>query len=469
MWYKIRAGIELLLGVRNKDGSYKAKFSKNWELKKLIGNYITFFMIFCTTLYFIKPSLNIKDHRLWVFAIITCICLVICTSEEYYSSDKSKSEDIYNKLVITLTALLLSYVLFIAISSPFISYGKHARILESEVKYKSVSEFPITLEDINIIGTQEAEVLARQAVVENKDLAYKYKVRSISHIIVKGKPYAVAELGKRGVLERLKVLEAIPGYILVDKELGTASYIDVEEGLRYSNDAAFLNNLRRYIKTHDLASIISRPVLELDENMEPVWVLPVIKNKVGYFGGKDIVFAYTVDPITGEISKVSKDNGWIDNMYTNKILEDQLSWHSYYVNGDGRLELILGDQDMLKVVSNDIVYNGSNWFFMKEGSINGDTTGVYFVNKLTKEVIFYKTILDDNPTGIVRSDNGVDTDSTDNQVFPINVDGRLLYIFRGTERGKMSSYVILDASNYSNVISGDNIADLKTKLDILTK
>lgn len=106
---------------------------------------------------------------------------------------------------------------------------------------------------------------------------------------------------------------------------------------------------------------------------------------------------------------------------------------------------------------------------MKEGSINGDTTGVYFVNKLTKEVIFYKAAVDDNPTGIVRSDNGVDTDSTDNQVFPINVDGRLLYIFRGTDRNKMSSYVILDASNYNNVISGDNIADLKTKLDILTK
>ena len=29
MWYKIRTGIELLLGIRNKDGSYKAKSSKN--------------------------------------------------------------------------------------------------------------------------------------------------------------------------------------------------------------------------------------------------------------------------------------------------------------------------------------------------------------------------------------------------------------------------------------------------------
>ena len=70
---------------------------------------------------------------------------------------------------------------------------------------------------------------------------------------------------------------------------------------------------------------------------------------------------------------------------------------------------------------------------------------------------------------IVRSDNGVDTDSTDNQIIPINVDGRLLYIFRGTGRDKMSSYVILDASDYNNTVSGDNIADLKTKLDILTK
>ena len=469
MWYKIRTGIELLLGIRNEDGSYKAKFSKNWELKKLIDNYITFFMIFCTTLYFIKPSLNIKEHRLWIFAIITSVCLVVCTSKEYCSSDKTKSEYIYTKLVSITLLLILSYVIFIAISSPFINYGKHARILESEVKYKTVSEFPITLEDINIIGTQQAEVLARQAVVETKDLAYKYKVRSISHIIVKGKPYAVAELGKRGVIERLKVLEDIPGYILVDKELGTASYIDVEEGLRYSNDAAFLNNLRRYIKTHDLVSIIGKPVLELDENMEPVWVLPVIKNKVGLFGGKDVVFAYTVDPVTGEVRKVSKENGWIDNMYTNKILEDQLSWHSSYVNGDLRLEFILGDQDMLKAISNDIFYDGSNWFFMKEGSVNRDTTGVYFVNKLTKEVIFYKAAVDDNPTGIVRSDNGVDTDSTDNQVFPINVDGRLLYIFRGTGGNGILRYVVLDASDYNNTVSGDNIADLKNKLDILIK
>ena len=43
------------------------------------------------------------------------------------------------------------------------------------------------------------------------------------------------------------------------------------------------------------------------------------------------------------------------------------------------------------------------------------------------------------------------------------------YIFRGTGGNGILRYVVLDASDYNNTVSGDNIADLKNKLDILIK
>lgn len=126
-----------------------------------------------------------------------------------------------------------------------------------------------------------------------------------------------------------------PGYIEVDLESCEARLVEVEGGLKYTPRAAVFKNLARHLRYRYRGSLFGPYSFEIDDQGKPFWIVPVLKNRVGLFGGSDIVATIVVDPRSGQSQRYAKgkEPAWVDRVVPANIAMRQANDHLGLKNG----------------------------------------------------------------------------------------------------------------------------------------
>lgn len=215
---------------------------------------------------------------------------------------------------------------------------------------------------------------------------------------VKGKLYWVAPLLHSGFFKWLtNRSEGTPGYVMVsvNDELDVRLVTNVngkDLKIKYQPDAYFSQNLDRHIYfSGHMTDPYTDISFEVDDEGNPFWVAVLYERTIG-FGGEDVTGVMTIDPETGEISKYGLHDApeWIDRIYSDHFLEDQVWYWGNYVNGWWNPS----HQDIITPVGEMVLVYGEGdscyWYQgMTSTGADNSTVGFVLINSRTKHAKFY--------------------------------------------------------------------------------
>jgi hypothetical protein len=130
---------------------------------------------------------------------------------------------------------------------------------------------------------------------------------------------------------------SVPGYVLVNAEDQHAipKYVD-GYAMRFTPGAYFGQNLQRYLYTNGYANkILMDYSFEIDDQMNPFWVVSVCHHTIGMFSGIVVDGVVIVNPQNGNIQYYSiKDvPSWVDRVIPAEIVNQYISYWGKFQNG----------------------------------------------------------------------------------------------------------------------------------------
>lgn len=127
--------------------------------------------------------------------------------------------------------------------------------------------------------------------------------------------------------------QGIPGYVIVDAENPKAKPQFIEKYLmKYSPESYMKHNLERHLYDNGYWNkILTDYSFEIDDSLNPHWVISVVEKTIGYSGEK-VDGVIIVDPISGEfVFKAVKDVPiWVDRVFPEDVIKTYISdWGEY--------------------------------------------------------------------------------------------------------------------------------------------
>jgi len=374
-------------------------------------------------------------------------------------------------------------VLPILTSAP-IFYSNSYRSLLGEVKESSFTADvePVNLSQIRIVDEETARKLADKKIGEVPALGSEVQLGELSLQKVQNKLYYVAPLEHRGIFQWLtNHSKGSKGYVMVSatnpQDVRLIQSVNGQEVfLKYQMNGFLFDYLPRYLYFHGLFNIgVSDFSFEVDDDLNPYWVVTLYKNKVGYHGS-DAVGAVTVNAQTGEISRYTIEDvpRWVDRVQPEEFVYRQIRDWGEYINGfwnslfaktgtlkptGTELHLIYGNDD------NVYWYTG-----ITSSGKDGSSVGFIMVNSRTKEAKWYKVSgADEN--GAKKSAEGQVQEKSYRSGYPIlyNIAGVPTYISPLKDKeGLLKAVAFISVENYNLVGVGPDIeSGLRTYQQVL--
>lgn len=174
------------------------------------------------------------------------------------------------------------------------------------------------------------------------DLANLFQTGVYRLQIVQGKLTWVAPLCFRGDLRNWWLnSDGPPGFVMVsavdenDARLVRADSKGQPFHIVYQPKARFLWNLDVHLKLSGyFFYALGEPIFEVDDELRPHWVVPVLSNRAGY-RLPAVVRVAIVDAESGAITWHAIDDApsWVDRAQPEDVLVDQIRWCGRYVGG----------------------------------------------------------------------------------------------------------------------------------------
>ncbi|MDD4600982.1 hypothetical protein SDC9_14980 [bioreactor metagenome] len=364
----------------------------------------------------------------------------------------------------TLVPVLTSLPLF---------YNQSYRTLLGEVKESSFSSDvePINLSQIRIVDEETAIKLAEKQIGEVPALGSEVQLGTMELQKVSNKLYYVGPLEHRGIFQWLSnYSRGSKGFVMVSAtNPQDVRLVQTLEGrdiyLKYQTKGFVMDYLPRYLYFHGIVNVgMADFSFEVDDALNPYWVVTLYKNKVGYAGG-DAVGVATVNAETGQINRYSLDNipQWIDRVHPEAFVFNQILDWGQYINGfwntlfaktgtlkpaDDQVHLIYGNDDSV------YWYTGITSFGRDES-----TVGFIMVNSRTKEAKWYK-VAGANETSARKSAEGQVQEKGYRAGYPVlyNINGVPTYIAPLKDKeGLLKSVAFVSVENYNLVGVGPDI------------
>ena len=360
--------------------------------------------------YFMIPALNFKAVELYLYAVFVVMIYLVLTilstkvfiRPEYtpYVRKRAKIPAIIIGViaVVGLVGYLCGATFFRAQS-----YSQLLTVEEGDFA-EDVAEI-----DFSSVPRLDAKNIATRTLGELSDYVSQFVVSSYAaQINYKNTPVRVNALAYGDVFKWLKnTKEGIPAYIIVDMTTQEGQIVRLENGgMRYTPDEHFNRYLARHLRFQYPTLMFEAPNLEIDENGQPYWVVPVLDKTIGLFGGADVIGAAVVDAVTGETQLVATEKGnklktescvtdpewqWLDRVYSANILNAQYNYYGKL--SGGFINSVIG-QEGVKVTSdgyNYLALNDDVYMYTGVTSISSDQSIIGFVllNQRTKETKYY--------------------------------------------------------------------------------
>lgn len=115
------------------------------------------------------------------------------------------------------------------------------------------------------------------------------------------------------------------GYIEVDQIGEQGRLVPVEGGMVYTPGAVFSHKLDRLLRFRYRSYLFGAKSFEIDDSGRPWWVVPVLRNSVGLFGGPTARGIVLVNPSSGhsEFYAPGAEPSWVDRVYPTEVVITQ--------------------------------------------------------------------------------------------------------------------------------------------------
>ncbi len=437
--------------------------------------------------YIALPAINIHSQGLWKFVLIFFVILLVIICFPHVELTGSKTRPVKMNLIqrsgrfkLILGAIILIAAIYVVgslLSSPVINAKKYQSLMNVEKGEFSEDIAQISYDQIPLLDSESASILASRKMGSLVDLASQFEVSDLyNQINYKGQPVRITPLRYAGLIKWFTNKgNGISAYIKIDMASQKTELVRLNEGMKYTLYDHFGRNLYRHLRFKYPTYIFDDISFELDENGTPYWVCSVKKYNIGLFGGQTIGRVVLCNAITGECEDYAVDQvpSWVDRVYSASLL---IQLYDYYGTlKHGYFNSILSQKDCLSTTNgyNYLAINDDVWVYTGVTSITSDQSNVGFVlmNQRTLETKYYEIegAIEDSA---MSSAEGKVQNLGYNATFPLllNIKGQPTYFMSLKDAsGLVKKYAMVNVQNYQIVATGDSVVECETNYNSLMK
>lgn len=452
--------------------------------------------IFCIAVtlvlyYFILPPISIFSAGFWIFAIIILsgAGLAFGVLDLSFLSDKKVKKKIQKNINIyirsnkkntaektgaqTLAAKIYTGIIIGAvaifiigniISAPMFRAADFAGVIEvSESDFAKDMPEVSKVTDIALMDTDSAKKLGDRKLGALANVVSQFVVsESYTQINYNGKPKKVASLEYDGFFKWIGNRDTgVPGYVMVDAIDNYADYVELENGIKYTESAYFSEDLRRVLRFAYPTKIFGNISFEVDEDGKAFYIVSCMKPKAGLFGAMDVSEVIMFNPVDGSHSLLSVGEipSWVDIVYEGNLACRKYDWKGLY--SGGFFNSIIGNKGC-KQTTDDFGYimrDDDVWYFTGVTSITADSSNIGFIlsNARTGEYKFYPVIGAEEHSAMGAAEGEVQEKGYIAS-FPslVNVSGQPSYIMVLKDaNGLVKLYALVNVQQYNMVATGE--------------
>lgn len=363
-------------------------------------------------------------------------------------------------VVIAPIVILLCLQVF---SSTFFHAKAYASVIDvTESVFEEDLPQADLVSNIALMDTATAQIVGNRTlgslshVVSQYEISYTYNQINFCRT-----PQKVANLEYAGFFKWIgNRARGIPGFVMVDPVNNSAEYKELTEPMRYVESGYFGDDLFRALRFSYPTKILGTPRFEVDDEMNPVFVVPCYAPKVLPIGALDVNEVILFDPIDGssEIYALDETPAWIDIVFDGYLASEKYNWKGTL--SGGFWNSIIGNKDC-KQTTDDfgyIVIEDDVWYYTGVTSVNSDKSNIAFIltNARTGEYKYYPVIGAEEHSAMNAAEGEVQ-EKNYTASFPalINVLGEPTYIMVLKDYGGLVKlYALVNVRQYSIVATG---------------
>lgn len=358
--------------------------------------------------YMMLPALNIHDLQMYIFLILLVVvfmasfALVCRANKKIERKEYVKKKSLVPVIIIgvILVVMAVGYVAGVTLFRAD-SYSQLMEVNDGDFE----TDFEgISYDKVPRIDAQRALTLADQQLGSLSEYKSQYVVSDYStQINYKNTPVRVAYLEYADVFKWFNnTKDGLPAYMLIDlvsQQVSAINCVDeFGEGIKYSPTELFNEKLIRHLRFQYPTELLDTPNFEIDDNMHPYWITPVLDKTIGLFGGTDVKGVIITDALNGEsqyydIEQVRTDSSlnWIDVVYSEALIIEQYNYYGKLQNGFWNSIIFQEDVNIASTGSGNIAMDDDVWVYTGVTSAESDTSNFGFIlcNQRTKETKYY--------------------------------------------------------------------------------
>lgn len=357
--------------------------------------------------YVTLPALNVHSTKFWLYSffVLALIGVVVgvfdlsrILSVQRGFAPPRKSNVVkehgrprfLRQSVVAKVGIVLIFVPIVVLiiggifSSTVFNARRYADVIEiEELAFEEDMPSVSEITNIALVDTESARILGTRKLGALANVVSQYVVsQNYTQINYQGHPMKVASLEYDGFFKWFNNrARGIPGYIMVDAVNNKADYVELSEGIIYTESAYFGEDLERKLRFDYPTKIFQHISFEVDENGKLWYVVACSTAKVGLFGAMDIHEVILFDPVTGDSSlmSVADTPSWVDIVYDGYLACEKYDWKGIY--SGGFLNSIIGNKGC-KQTTDDFGYimrDDDVWYFTGVTSVTADESNIGFV------------------------------------------------------------------------------------------
>ncbi len=412
--------------------------------------------------YIVLPVYNLRSPGFIILIAITIAFWATLDQALTFSTNKI-AKKAYG---VSILLVILTFVLSL-LSSEFLNAARFRdQIVIRELRSFSNDFQTVDLSRVPVVDKQTAIQLGEKQIGTVAGIGSQFFVHNdYSLISIDDSMYRLSALDYRDIIKWFNNRsEGIKQFVSVNvTNPNDVSLISYPNGMRYTPNAYFNENLMRKIRFNHRTAIIGGYSLEVDDDFNPYWVVSVVEPEIGWFGGPSAKGVIIMDPSSGESDYYDLKDvpRWVDRVQPSNIAWSQIDNWGYYVNGF--FNTLFSQKDMLQTTEgyNYVSIDGQVYVYSGMTSVGADRSIVGFalINLRTKEAVFYEVGGADEYSAM-SSAQGQVQHLNYQATFPVllNVGNVPTYfISLKDQEGLVKMYSFVAVSNYDAVGVGENI------------
>lgn len=433
--------------------------------KRKIGHLYAFIItliVYGIVDYIVLPVYNLRSPGFIILIAITIAFWATLDQALTFSTNKIAK----NAYGISILLVIVTFVLSL-LSSEFLNAARFRdQIVIRELRSFSNDFQTVDLNRVPVVDKQTAIQLGEKQIGTVAGIGSQFFVHNdYSLISIDDSMYRISALDYRDIIKWFNNRsEGIKQFVSVNvTNPNDVSLISYPNGMRYTPNAYFNENLMRKIRFNHRTAIIGGYSLEVDDDFNPYWVVSVVEPEIGWFGGPSAKGVIIMDPSSGESDYYDIEDvpQWVDRIQPSSIAWSQIDNWGYYVNGF--FNTLFSQKDMLQTTEgyNYVSIDGQVYVYSGMTSVGADRSIVGFalINLRTKEAVFYEVGGADEYSAM-SSAQGQVQHLNYQATFPVllNVGNVPTYfISLKDQEGLVKMYSFVAVSNYDAVGVGENI------------